>query len=188
MIEMSKKNFFSSTFMCICHSFTLQRYALVFFFSENAFSLSNEKTLLKKDFEWTTPNQPHRTVSVNFSIFICRSIQTKDTSYTVRGHSSTWASPWSTSSRSVSGYQRFWQTTSRKRTRTTVKLWSSEQPRPDTTAQYATDFSFHPSKSAPPAVKSDFSSNEVQHLHVQKGPLPTSLLLISCWLLTLPVR
>lgn len=49
MIEMSKKNFFSSTFMCICHSFTLQRYALVFFFSENAFSLSNEKTLLKKD-------------------------------------------------------------------------------------------------------------------------------------------
>lgn len=52
---------------------------------------------------------------------IYRSTRMRDTSSTVMGRSSTWASPWSTSSRSVSGCRRYWRTTSRKRTRTTVK-------------------------------------------------------------------
>lgn len=46
----------------------------------------------------------------------------RGTSYTAKGHSSTWANPWSTSSRSVSGCQTSWQTTSRRKTRMTVKL------------------------------------------------------------------
>lgn len=48
MIEMSKKNFFSSTFMCICHSFTLQRYALVFFFLRKCIFIIQWKNIIKK--------------------------------------------------------------------------------------------------------------------------------------------
>lgn len=67
----------------------------------------------------------------------------KDTSYTVKGRSSTSASPSSTSLRSVSGCRRCWRRTSRTRTRTTAKpsprLWAA--PQPAATAQYATDVS-----------------------------------------------
>lgn len=63
----------------------------------------------------------------------------RDTSSTVKGRSSTWANPWSTSSRCVSGSRKSWRTTSRRRTRTTVRPLSS--PWPATTAQYATDLS-----------------------------------------------
>ena len=54
-------------------------------------------------------------------VSIYRSTQTRATSCTAKGRSSTSANPSSTSSRSVSGCRRCWRKTSRTRTRTTVK-------------------------------------------------------------------
>lgn len=88
--------------------------------------------------------------------FIFRFIQMRDTSYTVMGHSSTWANPSSTSLRSVSGCRRSWRTTSTKRTRTTVEPAPLSSP---TASYYSTICNryFSPDRPTPPAVQSDWS-------------------------------